>query len=100
MKRFSSMYGGSKILTQPLQQLIALGRSTYAIELYLKKRSEVLRASSRELIISEEPLSYVRQVSGLFINDIVEVIILFDKFDRFSVIRSALNFLLTPNNFV
>uniref|UniRef100_A0A914LFH2 Exocyst complex component 8 n=1 Tax=Meloidogyne incognita TaxID=6306 RepID=A0A914LFH2_MELIC len=73
LKRFSSVYGGSKVLAQPLQQLIALGRSTYAIELYLKKRSAVLRTAARELIISEEPLSYVRQVSGLFINDIVEV---------------------------
>lgn len=73
LKRFSSVYGGPKALAQPLQQLIALGRSTYAIELYLKKRSVVLRAAARELIISEEPLSYVRQVSCLFINDIVEV---------------------------
>jgi len=52
LKRFSSVYGGSKVLAQPLQQLIALGRSTYAIELYLKKRSAVLRTAARELIVN------------------------------------------------
>lgn len=69
----SGAWHGSQSLSQPIQQLIALGRIPYAIELYLRRRSAMLRTLSREFTVTEEPLSYVRQVSGLFINDIIEV---------------------------
>ncbi|KAL3084942.1 hypothetical protein niasHS_010011 [Heterodera schachtii] len=73
IKRPGSLHGSPRTLSQPIQQLIALGRTVYAVELYLRCRSVALRAAARELTISEEPLSYVRQVSGLFVNDILEV---------------------------
>lgn len=73
VKRPASLHGGSRALTQPIQQLIDLGRTSYAIDLYLRRRSAVLRGMSKELTVSEEPLSYVRQVSGLFVSHIVEV---------------------------
>uniref|UniRef100_A0A914HD47 Exocyst component Exo84 C-terminal domain-containing protein n=1 Tax=Globodera rostochiensis TaxID=31243 RepID=A0A914HD47_GLORO len=68
-----ALHGTPRTLSQPFQQLIALGRTVYAVELYLRCRSVMLRAAARELVVSEEPLSYVRQVSGLFVNDILEV---------------------------
>ncbi|KAI3409981.1 hypothetical protein GPALN_006347 [Globodera pallida] len=68
-----ALHGTPRTLSQPFQQLIALGRTVYAVELYLRCRSVMLRAAARELVVSEEPLSYVRQVSGLFVNDILDV---------------------------
>lgn len=44
------------------------------MDLYLKRRSTCLNTKARELTISEDPLSYVRQVSTLFINEILDVV--------------------------
>lgn len=69
-----------------------MGRGVYAVDLYLRRRGTFLRMSTSELV-SEEPLSYVRQsklnykkkifckktinlsylVSTLFVNEIIDV---------------------------
>lgn len=65
--------GSNKAATQPLSLLGALGRATYAVDLYLKRRSASVRNSACDLTITEEPLSYVRQVCQLFVGEIIEV---------------------------
>ncbi|CAD5208560.1 unnamed protein product [Bursaphelenchus xylophilus] len=74
IKRPGALHGGAKALHRPLTLLKTLGRSTYAIDLYLKRRSSALSQRAREFTISEEPLSYVRHVSTVFISAILEVI--------------------------
>ncbi|KAH7728570.1 Protein EXOC-8 a [Aphelenchoides avenae] len=73
VRRPGALHGGARALSRPLALLTALGKATYATDIYLKRRSTSLRASARELTISEEPLSYVKQVSSLFINEILDV---------------------------
>uniref|UniRef100_A0A914E4H4 Exocyst component Exo84 C-terminal domain-containing protein n=1 Tax=Acrobeloides nanus TaxID=290746 RepID=A0A914E4H4_9BILA len=74
IRRPRALHGGAKaVLSRPLNLLKNLDRETYAVDLYLKRRSSALRAAARELTVSEEPLSYVRQASKLFVNEIVEV---------------------------
>ncbi|CAD5206066.1 unnamed protein product [Bursaphelenchus okinawaensis] len=79
IKRPGALHGGAKALHRPLTLLKSLGRSTYAIDLYLKRRSSALSQRAREFTISEEPLSYVRHVSTVFISAILEVITEFKK---------------------
>jgi hypothetical protein len=67
------LHGGARALSQPLKLLNELNRATYAMDLYLKRRSACLNTKARELTISEDPLSYVRQVSTLFVNEILDV---------------------------
>uniref|UniRef100_A0AC35TYL8 Exocyst complex component 8 n=1 Tax=Rhabditophanes sp. KR3021 TaxID=114890 RepID=A0AC35TYL8_9BILA len=59
--------------------LTSLDRGTYAIDLYLKRRSGILRANARELQVSEEPLSYVKKLCTLFITDIGNLAKEFEK---------------------
>jgi hypothetical protein len=56
----------TKRLSMPMQQLIALNRGFYAVDLYLRRQSSVLREGIKELHVSEEPLFYVRQGINLF----------------------------------
>lgn len=60
VRRPGSLHGGTRTLNRPLTLLTALGRGVYAVDLYLRRRGAFLRTSTSELI-SEEPLSYVRQ---------------------------------------
>lgn len=66
--RPGALHGGARALSRPLALLTSLGRSVYAIDLYLKRRGAFLRQTARELTISEEPLSYVRQGKLLITN--------------------------------
>ncbi|KAI6222041.1 Exocyst complex component 8 [Aphelenchoides besseyi] len=67
-------HGGARALSKPLSLLKQLNRATYATDLYLKRRSTFLSAKARELTISEDPLSYVRQVAKMFVNEILDVL--------------------------
>lgn len=65
VKQPGALHGGSRALSKPISLLISLNQPVYAMELYLKRRREDLRGQARELTISEEPLSYVRQSAFL-----------------------------------
>jgi len=43
------------------------------MDLFLKRRSKALRHAADELAVSEEPLSYVKQISATFVNGILDV---------------------------
>ncbi|KAI6174863.1 Exocyst complex component 8 [Aphelenchoides bicaudatus] len=73
VRRPGPLHGGARALSQPLKLLNELNRATYAMELYLKRRTACLTTKTRELTISEDPLSYVRQVSRLFVTEILDV---------------------------
>ena len=68
-----ALHGGSQVLKRNMELLSQLNRATYAMDLFLKRRSKALRQASNELAVSEEPLSYVKQVSNLFVNGILDV---------------------------
>lgn len=62
IRRPRALHGGAKaVLSKPVNLLTSLNRGLYAVDLYLKRRSSALRAAARELTVSEEPLSYVRE---------------------------------------
>lgn len=73
VRRPGALHGGARALSKPLNLLKQLNRATYAMDLYLKRRSTFLSGRARELTISEDPLFYVRQVSTLFVNEILDV---------------------------
>uniref|UniRef100_A0A914XW95 Exocyst component Exo84 C-terminal domain-containing protein n=1 Tax=Panagrolaimus superbus TaxID=310955 RepID=A0A914XW95_9BILA len=68
-----ALHGGSKVIQRNMDLLCSLNRATYAMDLFLKRRSKALRQAASELAVSEEPLSYVKQVSALFVNGILDV---------------------------
>ncbi|KJH41444.1 hypothetical protein DICVIV_12578 [Dictyocaulus viviparus] len=53
--------------------LTQLGRGTYAMDLYLRRRSALQRAAVKDIAVSEEPLSYVRQLCTLFAAAVTDV---------------------------
>uniref|UniRef100_A0AC34QX89 Exocyst component Exo84 C-terminal domain-containing protein n=1 Tax=Panagrolaimus sp. JU765 TaxID=591449 RepID=A0AC34QX89_9BILA len=73
VKSPGALHGNSNLLHRNMELLIALDRSTYAMDLFLKRRSKALRNAADELAVSEEPLSYVKQISAIFINGILDV---------------------------
>uniref|UniRef100_A0A1I8ARD1 Exo84_C domain-containing protein n=1 Tax=Steinernema glaseri TaxID=37863 RepID=A0A1I8ARD1_9BILA len=73
VRRPGALHGGPKAVRRAINQLASLGRTSHAIDMYLKRRSGAIRASAKELTVSEEPLSYVKQVSRIFVKDICDV---------------------------
>ncbi|KAI6234482.1 Exocyst complex component 8 [Aphelenchoides fujianensis] len=71
VRRPGALHGGARSLSKPLNLLKQLNRATYATGL---RRSTFLSAKARELTISEDPLSYVRHVGSLFVNEILDVL--------------------------
>ncbi|VBB27067.1 unnamed protein product [Acanthocheilonema viteae] len=74
VRRPGALHGGPRAVKKAINLLTILGRASQAVDLYLRKRSTVLRATTRELTMSEEPLSYVRQLSQQFLDVISDVI--------------------------
>ncbi|CAG9540323.1 unnamed protein product [Cercopithifilaria johnstoni] len=74
VRRPGALHGGPRAIKKAINLLTILGRASQAVDLYLKKRSAVLRATTRELTMSEEPLSYVRQLSQQFLDVISDVV--------------------------
>ncbi|KAK0422869.1 hypothetical protein QR680_007836 [Steinernema hermaphroditum] len=73
VRRPGALHGGPKAVRRAINQLASLGRTSHAIDMYLKRRSGAIRASAKELTVSEEPLSYVKHVSRIFVKDICDV---------------------------
>ncbi|CEF64498.1 Exocyst complex component 8 [Strongyloides ratti] len=71
--RSGALHGGPKAVRKNINLLTSLGRKTQAVDLYLKRRSGILRGNARDLQVSEEPLSYVKKLCSLFITDIMSV---------------------------
>uniref|UniRef100_A0A0N5AU38 Exocyst complex component 8 n=1 Tax=Syphacia muris TaxID=451379 RepID=A0A0N5AU38_9BILA len=71
--RPGALHGGPRAVRKAINLLTSLGRGAQAVDLYLKRRSAALRQSAREITVSEEPLSYVRQLSQQFINAMCDV---------------------------
>ncbi|VDK65148.1 unnamed protein product [Onchocerca ochengi] len=74
VRRPGALHGGPRAVRKAINLLTILGRASQAVDLYLKKRSTMLRTTTRELTMSEEPLSYVRQLSQQFLNVISDVV--------------------------
>ncbi|VIO96673.1 Uncharacterized protein BM_BM7247 [Brugia malayi] len=74
VRRPGALHGGPRAIKKAINLLTILGRASQAVDLYLKKRSTVLRTTTRELTMSEEPLSYVRQLSQQFLDVISDVV--------------------------
>ncbi|MFH4980791.1 hypothetical protein AB6A40_007500 [Gnathostoma spinigerum] len=87
VRRPGALHGGPRAVRKAINLLSSLGRASTAIDLYLKKRSSALRVSARELTVSEEPLSYVRQLSQLYLGTITDVVTEFaSQQEHFSII--------------
>uniref|UniRef100_A0A0R3RQK9 Exocyst complex component 8 n=1 Tax=Elaeophora elaphi TaxID=1147741 RepID=A0A0R3RQK9_9BILA len=74
VRRPGALHGGPRAIKKAINLLTILGRASHAVDLYLRKRSTVLRTTTRELTMSEEPLSYVRQLSQQFLDVISDVV--------------------------
>ncbi|TKR95549.1 hypothetical protein L596_009701 [Steinernema carpocapsae] len=73
VRRPGALHGGPKAVRRAINQLASLGRTSHAVDMYLKRRSGGIRAAAKELTVSEEPLSYVKHVSRIFVKDICDV---------------------------
>ncbi|KAM3721321.1 Exocyst complex component [Dirofilaria immitis] len=74
VRRPGALHGGPRAVRKAINLLTILGRASQAVDLYLKKRSTMLRTTTRELTVSEEPLSYIRQLSQQFLDVISDVV--------------------------
>uniref|UniRef100_A0A7E4USQ0 Exo84_C domain-containing protein n=1 Tax=Panagrellus redivivus TaxID=6233 RepID=A0A7E4USQ0_PANRE len=68
-----ALHGGAQVIRTNMNLLASLDRATYAMDLFLKRRTKALRTAASELPVSEEHLSYVKQVSTLFVDGILDV---------------------------
>ncbi|VDM70489.1 unnamed protein product, partial [Strongylus vulgaris] len=66
VRRPGAVHGGPRAMKKARTLLTQLGRGTYAMDLYLRRRSALQRAAIKDIAVSEEPLSYVRQLCTLF----------------------------------
>lgn len=67
-----SLRGGPQVTRRAVTQLIRLGRSTLACDLYLKNRSMAIKQSLRCLKIEGAAHLYVTKLCRLFFNHIIE----------------------------
>ncbi|XP_071819074.1 exocyst complex component 8-like isoform X2 [Apostichopus japonicus] len=67
-----SLRGGPQVTRRAVTQLIRLGRSTLACDLYLKNRSTAIKQSLRYLKIEGAAHLYVTKLCRLFFNHIIE----------------------------
>ncbi|VDM55059.1 unnamed protein product [Angiostrongylus costaricensis] len=73
VRRPGAVHGGPRAMKKARTLLAQLGRGTYAIDLYLRRRSALQRAAVKDIAVSEEPLSYVRQLCTLFSAAVTDV---------------------------
>ncbi|KAF8367628.1 exoc-8 [Pristionchus pacificus] len=59
-------HGGPKAMTRARTLLASLGRGTYAVDLYLQRRSTMLRNAYKDVTVTEEPLTHVRALCALY----------------------------------
>ncbi|CAI4226648.1 unnamed protein product [Auanema sp. JU1783] len=79
VRRPGAVHGGPRAMKKARTLLTQLGRGTYALDLYLKRRSALQRNACREIAVSEEPLSYVKQLCLLYSSAVDDVIKEFDE---------------------
>ncbi|KAK6730258.1 hypothetical protein RB195_006991 [Necator americanus] len=73
VRRPGAVHGGPRAMKKARTLLAQLGRGTYAMDLYLRRRSALQRAAIKDIAVSEEPLSYVRQLCTLFSGAVTDV---------------------------
>ncbi|CAJ0594021.1 unnamed protein product [Cylicocyclus nassatus] len=73
VRRPGAIHGGPRAMKKARTLLTQLGRGTYAMDLYLRRRSALQRAAVKDIAVSEEPLSYVRQLCTLFSGAVTDV---------------------------
>ncbi|KAL6731999.1 hypothetical protein Aduo_002808 [Ancylostoma duodenale] len=73
VRRPGAVHGGPRAMKKARTLLAQLGRGTYAMDLYLRRRSALQRAAVKDIAVSEEPLSYVRQLCTLFSGAVTDV---------------------------
>ncbi|GMR56445.1 hypothetical protein PMAYCL1PPCAC_26640 [Pristionchus mayeri] len=59
-------HGGPKAMARARKLLASLGRGTYAVDLYLQRRSTMLRNAYKDVTVTEEPLTHVRALCALY----------------------------------
>ncbi|CAJ0574399.1 unnamed protein product, partial [Mesorhabditis spiculigera] len=73
IRRPGAVHGGPRAMRKAISLLKQLDRGTYAVDLYLRRRSTLQRNACRDVAVSEEPLSYVKQLTGLFTTAVCDV---------------------------
>ncbi|CAD6184543.1 unnamed protein product [Caenorhabditis auriculariae] len=73
VSRPGAIHGGPRAMKKARTLLTQLGRGTYATDVYLRRRSAMQRAALRDVTVSEEPISYVRQLCGLYSNSVADI---------------------------
>ncbi|KAJ1373217.1 hypothetical protein KIN20_035570 [Parelaphostrongylus tenuis] len=73
VRRPGAVHGGPRAMKKARTLLAQLGRGTYAMDLYLRRRSALQRSAVKDIAVSEEPLSYVRQLCTLFSAAVTDV---------------------------
>ncbi|KHJ91399.1 hypothetical protein OESDEN_08737 [Oesophagostomum dentatum] len=73
VRRPGAVHGGPRAMKKARTLLAQLGRGTYAMDLYLRRRSALQRAAVKDIAVSEEPLSYVKQLCTLFSGAVTDV---------------------------
>ncbi|CAJ0962631.1 unnamed protein product, partial [Mesorhabditis belari] len=73
IRRPGAVHGGPRAMKKAISLLKQLDRGTYAVDLYLRRRSALQRSACRDVAVSEEPLSYVKQLSALYCTAVADV---------------------------
>ncbi|CAO4363640.1 unnamed protein product [Caenorhabditis nigoni] len=73
VSRPGAVHGGPRAMKKARTLLTQLGRGTYATDVYLRRRSAMQRNAMRDVTVSEEPISYVKQLCTLYGNAVSDI---------------------------
>ncbi|CAI5438429.1 unnamed protein product [Caenorhabditis angaria] len=73
VSRPGAIHGGPRAMKKARTLLTQLGRGTYATDVYLRRRSAIQRTAMRDVTVSEEPISYVRQLCAIYSNAVNDI---------------------------
>ncbi|CAB3410671.1 unnamed protein product [Caenorhabditis bovis] len=73
VSRPGAIHGGPRAMKKARTLLTQLGRGTYATDVYLRRRSAIQRNAMKDVTVSEEPISYVRQLCALYSSAVSDI---------------------------
>uniref|UniRef100_A0A8R1I7S7 Exo84_C domain-containing protein n=1 Tax=Caenorhabditis japonica TaxID=281687 RepID=A0A8R1I7S7_CAEJA len=71
--RPGAVHGGPRAMKKARTLLTQLGLGTFATDIYLRRRSAMQRNAIRDVTVSEEPISYVKQLCTLYGNAVSDI---------------------------
>lgn len=74
-----SLQSGPRSARRAVQLLLKLGKASLACKLFLNQRSSILHFSLKQQIAESSPITYIKRLSSVFFNNVIETSREFEK---------------------